>query len=300
MPQPLRATSAVLLAALALAGCGAHDTHRSATGPAGGAPAAATATPAAKPAAGAAVSTVALLTASAQKVTTAGSAKIDGTVTTSLKGATPGAMSIRISGAEQWKPTLQAKLTMSGLKVGGKSAGVTKILLTPKAIYMSLPQLTAMTHKPWTELSFATLGKAAGGVNLSQLFDQAQQTAPAQYLAILTKSGDVHLVGTTTIDGVATQHYAGNVDLAKALAAASPALQSSYAALAKQGVTTEHVDVWLDSAGEPRRIQTTVSTSQMTVSTKLHVSGYGTKVVVVAPPAAQTFDLGKTLGAASK
>ena len=132
--------------------------------------------------------------------------------------------------------------------------------MTSKAMYMSMPQLTAMTHKPWTELSFATLSKASGGVNLSQLIDQAQQTAPAQYIAILTKSGDVHLVGTATIDGV--------VDAAlrrqrRPRQGACPPhrlpLRSAWATLAKQGVKTEHVDVWLDAAGQPRRIQTTLA-----------------------------------------
>lgn len=292
MPQPVRTTAALVLATLAVAGCGGNSQHPAATVPS------AAPTSSAAPAAQEGVSTVALLTASVHKVNTAGSARIDGTVSTKVAGSAAGTMSIRLSGVEQWKPTLAAKLTMSGVQLAGKASGAIKVLMTPKAMYMSMPVLTQMTHKPWTELSFATLSKA-GGPNLSQLVDQAQQTAPAQYLSILTRSGDVKLVGTATIDGVSTKHYSGNVDLAKALAAASPALRSSLATLAKEGVKTEHVDVWLDPAGEPRRIQTTLTTPQVSISTKLHLSDYGAKVVVVPPPAAQVFDLAKSLGAAS-
>ena len=165
------------------------------------------------------------------------------------------------------------------------------MLMTPKAMYLKMPALSAQTHKPWAELSFAELKKSSG-VDFSQLTQQAQQMQPTQYLQMLSASGDITLVGTAKVDGVQTQHFAGTVDPAKALAALSP---QARAAWAKLGAGSEHLDVWVDSAGRPRRVTVSVTTASLATTTDLHLSSYGTKVSVTPPPASQTADLAKLL-----
>lgn len=234
--------------------------------------------------------TLTLLAAAVHKVNTEHSAKVWGTVTTKVAGQR---ISLKLAGVERWSPTIAATMTMSGMSVGGVSMGTIKMIMTPKAMYMNMPALTAQTHKRWAELSYAALKKSSG-VDIGQLTRQAQQMQPAQYLQMLTVSGNVKLVGTEKVDGVTTAHYAGSVDPAKALEAVSPQARAAWASLAPGG-GIEKVGVWVDHAGRPRRVTAAVTTSVLTMAMDLHLSSYGIAVSVTPPPANQTVDLAALL-----
>lgn len=298
MTLPRRTATAVLVAGLCLTGCGSTG-HPATVVPPLAAAGATTAAPAGGPPARAddGITAVDELSAAVRKVDVAGTARIDATIATSVAGAH---VSVKLSGVEQWKPTLAARLTMSGLAIAGQSVGAIKMIMTPKAIYMDMPLLTRQTHKTWAELSFAAL-KQSSGVDVGQLSQQAQQLEPGQYVAMLTRSGNVTLVGSAKVDGVATQHYSGTVDVGKAVAALSPQLRSAWAKLSAAGASTERVDVWVDAQGRPRLVKVAIgssastasaaSTAGLTMSVTLHLSDYGLKVDVAAPPASQTVDL---------
>ena len=154
------------------------------------------------------------IAAASAKVDAAGSAKVDGTFVTKGAGV---ALTVPFAGKERWSPSEAASVVVSGLKVAGTSVGRTTVLVTDKTVYLKLPSLASVLHKQWAKISLKG-PTSVGGADLGQYANQAQQLQPGQYLRLLTTSVNVKAVGTATIDGVATKHYSGSVDLQKALA----------------------------------------------------------------------------------
>lgn len=213
-------------------------------------------------------------------------------------GSGNGAISATLAGTMQTKPIL-GQITMSGLSIAGQSLGDVTMLLMPDAFYMKMPILAAKTGKPWAEMKFSEM-RSASGLDMSQLMSQAQQMQPAQYIAQLTASGDVHAVGNESVDGVQTTHYAGTVSTADALSHYTPDVRAQMRPLLDQsGVTGYDLDVWLDSHGLVRRIRTTTQGGQLAFSFAMDVLAYGVPVHVTRPPASQVADLGSLTGAGS-
>jgi hypothetical protein len=168
------------------------------------------------------------------------------------------------------------------------------VLVTSTAVYLQLPSLASLLHKQWAKISL-TGASSVGGADLGQFAGQAQQVAPGQYLRLLTQSVNVKALGTATIDGVLTRHYAGSVDLQKALAAL-PQVPEIWTKLAtSEGIKAVHVNAWIDAANRPRRITLALASSTVSLTVALHLSSYGVKVTVTPPPAAETVDLTKGL-----
>jgi hypothetical protein len=232
-----------------------------------------------------------VVAAASAKVDAAGSAMVDGTIVTKSVGAT---VTVPFAGKERWSPSEAASLVVSGAQVGGVSAGKVTVLVTSKAVYLKLPALASVLHKQWAEISFSGTTTFAGA-DLGQFAGQAQQLQPGQYLKLLTTSVNVKAVGSATIDGVATKHYAGSVDLQKALTAL-PQVPPVWSKLATaQGIKAVHINAWIDAKDRPRKITLALASSTVSLTVNLHVSDYGIKVAVTAPPAAQTLDLTKGL-----
>jgi hypothetical protein len=232
-----------------------------------------------------------VIAAASDKVDASGSAEVDGTIVTKSAGAT---VTVPFAGKERWSPSEAASVVVSGAQVGGVSVGKVTVLVTSQAVYVKLPSLASVLHKQWAEISFSGTTTFAGA-DLGQFAGQAQQLQPGDYLKLLTTSVNVKAVGTATIDGVATKHYAGSVDLQKALAAL-PQVPEVWSKLAtSQGIKAVHINAWIDAANRPRRITLALASSTVSLTVNLHLSDYGVKVAVTPPPAADTLNLTKGL-----
>lgn len=243
-----------------------------------------------------ALEAVRLAAAHADKATTA---HVTGTMTMKLSGAALGASQLQSSGPitfdftadEQWQPTLALRYTMSGMKLMGVETGKITALMTDKAMYMSMPMLMSQTGKKWLEIDFADAAKASG-VDLGQMLDQARQMDPSEAVRMLTASGDLRRVGTETVDGVETTHYAGTVQTATALKSFTGKVRDqAQKSLKTLGISSEHVDVWIDSKQQVRRTKVSAHGANASIDTDMHVSRYGEAVDVSPPPASDTLNI---------
>ncbi len=173
-------------------------------------------------------------------------------------------------------------------------------IFTGDKIYMKMPQLSELLGgKPWAELDLGSLGSL--GSSFQSLIDSAKNTDPMQQLQPLLASGDLHKVGTETVDGVKAEHYSGTVDPATAFddsAAAknlTPAQITQLKSLMKS-VKNEIIDVWVASSGLPVRLSVSSETTAGAVKVDMHLSKWGQPVSITAPPADQVSDISSMLG----
>jgi hypothetical protein len=214
------------------------------------------------------------------------SARIRGTLSMDLgavTGTSTGAVTAELAGTMQTKP-LAGRLTISGMQVAGRSVGDMTELITPDGFYMNMPTLSAQLGKPWIEMKFSEM--KAAGLDFKQLMSQSQQMQPAQYLQQLAASGDVKVVGTETVNGFRTTHYAGTVGVEDQLAHFSGAVRSEMQGfIAKAGWTGAKIDIWIDDQGLVRRMHSTSVGGKGAMSIALDVLAYGVPVDVTPPPA---------------
>lgn len=240
-----------------------------------------------------------VIQAAATKTAKQNSMAVKGTMHMDLAGdaSAAGAVDAVFSGEVQSKPVL-ARIGFSQMQVGATSLGDSiSELITPEAFFMKVPMLAQQTGKPWLEMKFSDL-KSASGLDLKQLFSQAQQMQPSQYISQLAASGDVHAVGTETVNGVSTTHYAGTVSLADALSRYSPALRSQLGSQMKAtGITGTKIDAWIDSQGLPRRMHMSTLGGKGSMTMSMDILDYGVTVNVTPPPASQVADFGRLAGA---
>jgi hypothetical protein len=302
----MRAARAVLAtgaAVVTLAGVAACGGSSSGSSSASGAPASRSAAKApASPA-----QAVALAASVAHR---SGSAHITGTIQLSMGGAAasggskaPGVrmapMNLRVVADEQWAPTIRMRMRMTGLAIPGAAGSAITELVVGSRVYARVPGGAAQLGKPWVTMDLRRLGQRSG-LDLGQILDQAQQLDPAQRVELLRQSGDLRRVGTATVDGVQTTHYAGTVDVAKLLQRERPgSTTSSGQALRRAGITTEHIDVWIDGASRLRRERATMRGATFAMVTDLRMTRYGERVSVTPPPASQTIDLSSFLEGAA-
>lgn len=195
-------------------------------------------------------------------------------------------------------------------QMGGGDAKVTgmKYLMTRDAMYMNMGPAMAseLDGKTWAKVDLAALDKSgkAGSGKLQEMLDQAAdgQNNPAAQVAALQKSGDIREVGQETVDGVATTHYAGTVDLlelqknsAESMGLSAKDYQQLLQTYKKAGATKSTIDLWIGADGLPvkqnvtMRIKADGQTAKMTMAFKY--SDWGTKVDVTPPPASDTKDI---------
>ena len=178
-------------------------------------------------------------------------------------------------------------------------------ILIGDTLYMKIPALSAeLGGKTWAKLSLSSMGSL--GSTFQAMIDSAKNTDPTSQLQPLLASGDVHKVGTETVDGVQTTHYAGTVDPATAFDSSQAAKNLTSAQIAQlkstlksSGVTTETIDVWVASDGLPVREQVSATSSAGATKVDMHMSGWGSPVSITAPPADQVGDISSLMGSLS-
>ena len=197
-------------------------------------------------------------------------------------------------------------MTLAGLPasaVSGSSTGIEEIFKgTDIYIGSSLFAGKLPSAARWMKLDLARVG-AAAGIDPTQLL--SGQSNPAQFLEYLKASGgSVQTVGRDTVRGVPTIHYHGTIDAKKAArvfaehAGKSSLRESFEKEVAKVGLTTIPVDVWVDSHRLVRRIQLSVSIpaggQRASINMTIELFGFGATPAVSTPPASETFDATST------
>jgi hypothetical protein len=193
------------------------------------------------------------------------------------------------STAQQRTEQVRGTMTMDLGAITGASTGSVSVNLA--GIMQTKPLAGRLTMS----------GMSVAGHNVGDIkAAQAQQMQPSQYIAQLASSGDVDVVGTETVNGVSTTHYAGSVSLKDQLSHYSPALRAQMQPLLdKAGFTGTHIDVWLDGKGLVRRVKSSAEGGKGTLAVDMDVLAYGVPLDTTPPPASQVADLAQLAGAAS-
>jgi hypothetical protein len=204
-------------------------------------------------------------------------------------------MKMHANAAMQLHPSLAANMTFDQMSVGRPDISGMKEIIVDNTLFMSMPQLTQRTGKPWVKMSLSNL---PNGTNLNQLLQQAQQADPSSQIKQLTASNDIRQVGSETVDGVKTTHFAGTLTPDEMISRVPPAMQDqvrqSYQLL---GLSSTQMDVWADANSLPVRIKAAMTTSGGPINMQVDYSGYNKPVTVAAPPADEVGDMpGQTSG----
>ena len=238
------------------------------------------------------LSPAAFIKAALTKASNDKSVHVTGTISSSSFNGT-------LDAQEQFSPTTAMSMSMNSPQLS-----ISEVLIG-NTIYMKIPQLSSMLGgKTWAKMDLSALGSL--GSTFQSMLDSAKNTDPTQQLQPLLASGDLHKVGTETVNGVQADHYAGTVDVATAFdgSAAAKNLTADQIAQIKSllksaGVTTETIDVWITSDGLPVRETVSSNTSAGATKVDLNMSDWGKPVSVTAPPADQVSDLGSMMGASA-
>jgi hypothetical protein len=213
------------------------------------------------------------------------------TATFSAQGSGSAAISMAGTLSEQIHPRLLAEADIPTVTALGQTMpGGIKEILTGQAIYMRLGALSQLPGgKSWLELPFSELGKAAGGVNLGQIVQQAQNSDPLQQTRLLTGANGVHKVGTSTINGVPVTEYAGYYTIQAAAERLPASSRAGFEqAAAKAGLTGADFRIWLDDQQLPRKLELTEHGSVESLAMTIVVTSINQPVSVQLPPASQT------------
>ncbi|WP_055528989.1 hypothetical protein [Streptomyces graminilatus] len=131
-----------------------------------------------------------------------------------MTGSMPGQGQVKADAKMRLKPDVAMSMKISA--VGKGADGVAEIRVVDKAMFIGGGAAAAkeMDGKSWIKFDMAALGAAAGGAGGGAMGAAGQADKnPAQESTFLTGSKDVKEVGTETVDGVKTTHYAGTVTL---------------------------------------------------------------------------------------
>jgi hypothetical protein len=238
------------------------------------------------------LSPVAQIQAALSKASNDKTVHVTGTISTASGNGT-------LDAQEQFSPSVEMSMSMS---ISGTNISE---ILVGDTLYMKVPQLSSMLGgKAWAKINLSSLGSL--GSSVQSLIDSAKNTDPTAQLQPLLASGDVHKVGTETVDGVQADHYSGTVDPATAFSGSQAAKNLTPAQIAQiksmlqaGGVTKETIDVWVASDGLPVREQVTANSSSGATKVDMHMSNWGAPVSITAPSADQVTDLSSLMGAPS-
>src|SRR6185437_4843947 len=252
--MPMTRIAGVVLAALALTGCGqASSTHSAPPG----------LTP---------VKNL-VLTAAATHTRHAGSARVVMDMTMSTEQGT-----ITMHGIGQFRlhsPAAGAMHLSITVPTAGTTIGMDERILGT-TIYMRSPLLTRSipNARPWLKLDLERIGKQQG-IDFAALMNSGNSD-PTQVLTYLD----------------ATSHTV--VNLGHAPVGQRKAVRSTYRTLLQESGTTSYpVDVWVDADGYVRQMHMSVPmpVAQSSMDMTMKLSHFGAPVHITPPPASQVTDL---------
>lgn len=207
-------------------------------------------------------------------------------------------LSLTADGVLAWRDGLSGSLTID--YTGGTAAETMRALgvTSMEARYLADAYYARMGDtfaaktggKHWLRYAYDDLRNLGGGADLA---DQMRSTTPNQSVRLLLDSDDVRELGRETVDGQATTHYAGTVDVEDVT---DSELRQR---LQNADVTAETLDIWINDENLLVKKVERTSTANGRVTQTAHYSDYGVKVAVQKPPAADTEDFKSLLSQSS-
>ena len=148
------------------------------------------------------------------------------------------------------------------------------IVVIGTAVYVKLP--SSLGSQKYVQ---ATPGSKSAVIRqLSASLTSAEQSASLDTFGTFAKAASsVTTVGKATVGTTATTHYKLVVDVAKLPKNAADT------ALSKSGVTTLPVDLWLDDADRPVKVQEKIAIGGAPVATSIVISRFGAPVTITKP-----------------
>lgn len=187
------------------------------------------------------------------------------------------------------KPEVQAVGTLDQASIHGQSIpGGERAILLGDYFYAKVPQqLSQLTGgKPWVRFSVSQ-ASSQSGVNLDSLIKRAN---PAEQTKIFTGSKDARRVGSESINGVKTTHYAGTLTPEQAGKLDPKAQQAFKEFYQRSGANKVTFDLWVGKDSLPRKLVTKVAADKGTASSTMIFSDFNKSFSVSAPPATEVTD----------
>jgi hypothetical protein len=215
-----------------------------------------------------------------------------------MKGEMPEQGQVVAEASMRTKPDLAMSMKMTAPKQGSA-----EIRLVDKAMYIggNAELAKEMDGKKWMKFDLSGLDKEGGLGATAPGAGQADQN-PASMSSFLNGAKDVKKVGTETVDGVKTTHYAGDVTLAELKASYKDADKSvreqrekSTEQLEKLGLDKFTMDMWVDGEDHAKQFRMQGDADKGKFDMTFTFLDYNKPVTVTAPPAKDTADLAEMM-----
>ncbi len=188
------------------------------------------------------------------------------------------------------KPTLLVSENLDTTVAGVKTPF--QLIFTTAHVYVHEASLTSQVGEPWVEMDLSAVSALAGmgGTGLSQLLHSVQSNNFTNQALLLTVAKDARIVGTQTIDGVATTEYAGSFTAAAVRKAEPASIQQALAPeLNAMGNSTVYFRGWIDGQHHLRKVIEVETVHGATVNTTINITAIDQAVHITLPPASQTY-----------
>ncbi|MGW3311721.1 DUF1396 domain-containing protein [Streptomyces sp. NPDC001073] len=219
-----------------------------------------------------------------------------------MAGEMPGEGTIRAEAAMTTEPqAMTMKMTSS------TSGGTVQLRIVGKALYINGGPETAkeLGGKSWVKLDMSALGGVGNDLTANAAGAAEADKNPAAETAFLAGAKDVKKVGTETVDGVRTTHYAGRVTLADVRAAAKSEdkatgerRERSVEQYERMGVDAITMDMWVDGEKHAKRFRMRGQGDKGPLDMTVTFLDLNQPVTVTAPPAKDTTDLAELMKSA--
>ncbi|MFJ9898686.1 DUF1396 domain-containing protein [Streptomyces sp. NPDC091280] len=217
-----------------------------------------------------------------------------------MAGTMPGEGKITAEAAMSMKPQ-----AMSMRMTSSKTGSTVQLRVVDKALYLNGGPEAAkeLGGKSWLKLDMSALGGLGDNLAANGTGAAEADKNPAAEAAFLTGAKDVKKVGTETVDGVRTTHYAGRVSLADVKAAAAKGedkaarerREKSVEGYEKMGVDALTMDMWVDGDHHTKRFRMRGEGDKGPLDMTVTFVDVDKPVTVTAPPAADTTDLAQLM-----
>jgi hypothetical protein len=210
------------------------------------------------------------------------------TLTINDSGASRSAMTGTIQ--LRLKPTLLISENLDTTVAGVRTPF--EVILTTAHVYVHEASLTSQVGEPWVEMDLSALSALAGmgGAGLTQLLHSLQSNNYKDQALLLTVAKDARIVGTQTIDGVATTEYTGSYTAAAVRKAEPASIQQALAPeLTAMGTGTVYFRAWVDGQHHLRKVIEVETAHGVTTNTTINITALDQVVHITLPPASQTY-----------
>lgn len=216
-----------------------------------------------------------------------------------MTGRTPEEGRVKADAKMRLKPDVAMSMKITALDQGAD--GTAEIRLVDKAMFIGGGAAAAaeMDGKSWIKFDLSALG-AGAGESLGAA-GQADKN-PAQESTFLTGSKDVKEVGTETVDGVKTTHYAGTVtldefrdSLKKETKATRETREKSLEQYEKLGIEKFTMDLWVGEDELTKQFRMRGAADKGPLDMTITFDDFNKPVSIAAPAAKDVADLADML-----